>query len=149
MQWIVYINIFVWNSIDQQYVLGQLYYYGSPTVERNFDRAFRLLRAAAQQLPVAAASNNRLSGGGGRTAATPSIAAAAQAASLLGEMYWRGDAVRQDNGTALKWFHRAAENGDANGFANLGLMYLYGVVVPKVSGIHTFDTCVVCVSLLI
>jgi TPR repeat protein len=110
-----------------------LYYYGSPTVERNLDRAYRLLRAAAQQLPATPATNSKLTGARN---VLPSTSTAAQAASLLGEMYWRGDGVRQDNATALKWFHRAAENGDANGFANLGLMYLHGIVVPKVSAYY-------------
>ncbi len=66
------------------------------------------------------------------TGRSSSVHAASQAASLLGQMHWRGEGVSQDNATALKWFHRAAEHGNSAGLNSLGLMYLNGIVVPKV-----------------
>lgn len=119
------------NDVSAQFILGQLYYTGTATVPQNFERAFRFLYAAASQLPMTSSSalNEQQQQ---PKQLTQSIKISAHAAGLLGEMYWRGDGVQQDNSTALKWFHRAAEYGDPNGYLNLGLMYLYGVVVQKV-----------------
>ena len=38
-------------------------------------------------------------------------------------MYERGRGVRQDFAEAVRWFRRAAEQGNARGQNNLGAMY--------------------------
>lgn len=113
-----------------QLVLGQLYYQGTPTIPRNFEKAFKYLRAAAMQLPRAGDSKKDVADTNPQQP-QPSTQNAAMGAALLGQMYWRGDGVGQDNSTALRWFHRAAEHGNAAGLNSLGLMYQKGIVVPK------------------
>jgi len=49
----------------------------------------------------------------------------------LGNMYYSGGGVHQDNVEAAKWYHRAAWNGCANAKCVLGGMYLYGFGVSK------------------
>lgn len=47
-------------------------------------------------------------------------------------MYLEGNEyVKQDNGTAYKFFLRAAEMGNPVGQSGLGMMYLYGNGVPR------------------
>jgi TPR repeat protein len=41
-------------------------------------------------------------------------------------MYAKGQGVPQDYQAALRWFHKAAEQGDASAQNNLGLMYERG-----------------------
>jgi TPR repeat protein len=41
-------------------------------------------------------------------------------------MYDKGRGVVQDYGQAVKWYHRAAEQGDADAQIKLGLMYGLG-----------------------
>ncbi len=55
--------------------------------------------------------------------------AGAQAA--LGEMYDRGEGVRQDLIEAVKWHRRAAEQGSLDGQINLGSKYGMGEGVPQ------------------
>ena len=44
----------------------------------------------------------------------------------LGLMYAKGQGVRQDYAQAVQWYHKAAEQGDAEAQFNLGLMYAKG-----------------------
>ena len=46
-------------------------------------------------------------------------------------MYTLGDGVPPDDQAALKWFLRAAAQGDASAQNNLGLMYKKGRGVPQ------------------
>ena len=41
-------------------------------------------------------------------------------------MYDNGHGVRQDSAEALRWYHKAAEQGDAEAQYNLGAMYHNG-----------------------
>jgi hypothetical protein len=45
-------------------------------------------------------------------------------------MYTEGKGVTQDDKEAVKWFRKAAEEGDADGQYSLGLMYSVGRGVP-------------------
>ncbi len=46
-------------------------------------------------------------------------------------MYYWGRGVSQDYPEAVKWYRKAAEQGNANGQNNLGLMYYHGTGVAK------------------
>ena len=46
-------------------------------------------------------------------------------------MYDDGDGVPKNDAEALKWYRRAADQGDADAQFNLGLMYYNGEGVPK------------------
>ena len=49
----------------------------------------------------------------------------------LGVMYDNGEGVPQDYVEAMKWYHKAAEQGHAGAQFNLGLMYANGNGVPQ------------------
>ena len=49
----------------------------------------------------------------------------------LGFMYVTGEAIPQDYAEAVKWFHLAADQGQANAQCFLGLMYFEGRGVPR------------------
>ena len=49
----------------------------------------------------------------------------------LGGMYFNGWGVRQDVTDAVKWYRRAAEQGDEVSQYNLGAIYAYGQGVPQ------------------
>ncbi|WP_425537010.1 tetratricopeptide repeat protein, partial [Klebsiella pneumoniae] len=44
----------------------------------------------------------------------------------LGFAYATGEGVRQDNRTAVEWFRKAADQGDAKAQYNLGFAYANG-----------------------
>ena len=46
-------------------------------------------------------------------------------------MYAKGEGVPEDDAEAMKWFRKAAEQGDATGQYNLGVMYANGEGVPE------------------
>ena len=49
----------------------------------------------------------------------------------LGNMYYWGNGVSQDYSEAVKWYRKAAEQGDAEAQNNLGQMYRNGYGVSK------------------
>nr|NQU90431.1 SEL1-like repeat protein [Bacteroidota bacterium] len=49
----------------------------------------------------------------------------------LGEIYFRGELVKQDYKSAVTWYRKAAEQGDASGQCSLGYMYENGYGVGK------------------
>jgi TPR repeat protein len=55
----------------------------------------------------------------------------ARAQSNLGEMYYYGEGVSEDDKTAVKWYRLAAEQGYARAQNKLGLMYAKGQGVIK------------------
>ena len=55
----------------------------------------------------------------------------AEAQFNLGLMYYRGQGVRQDDKTALRWFRLAAEQGHAEAQLVLGAMYYGGYGVSQ------------------
>lgn len=48
----------------------------------------------------------------------------------LGLKYYKGQGVPKNNGKAMKWFKKAAEQGHADAQYNLGVMYDYDVEIP-------------------
>ena len=53
-------------------------------------------------------------------------AGAEVAQNVIGNMYCDGEGVKQDFKEAVKWYHKAAVQGDAAAQANLGIMYATG-----------------------
>ena len=49
----------------------------------------------------------------------------------LGVMYAAGKGVPQNHVEAMKWFRKAADQGDVKAQYYLGLMYFQGIGVPK------------------
>ncbi|RKP06995.1 hypothetical protein THASP1DRAFT_17714, partial [Thamnocephalis sphaerospora] len=105
---------------------GNLYRRGSARVARNFSYAFRYYRSVAMLVYTPNGKKRR-------TQPTDEnvIGFASRAAALLGEMYWRGEGVSQNNATALRWFLSAAEHDDPVAQNALGVMYRDGSGVPK------------------
>ena len=52
----------------------------------------------------------------------------------LGDRYFNGEGVPQDNGEALRWYRLAADQGLASAQASLGSMYRNGEGVPQDNG---------------
>jgi len=48
----------------------------------------------------------------------------------IGLMYFNGEGVTENDAEAVKWFRKAAEQGDALAQKNLGVMYVTGEGVP-------------------
>ena len=46
-------------------------------------------------------------------------------------MYDKGEGVEQDHEEAVKWYRKAADQGDADAQFNLGVMYYNGEGVPE------------------
>ena len=116
------------GDVSSQVILGQLYYFGRHRVEKNFDKAIQYFRKAAAILPQSSPSTTNGGGDGGINA---QMRAAAQAVTFLGNMFWFGHGVKQDNATAAKFFKQASEFENADAMNNLGVMYLNGVVVQR------------------
>ena len=55
----------------------------------------------------------------------------ASAQSVLGLMYDKGLGVPQDDAETVRWYRKAAEQGDATAQNNLGHMYSKGQGVPQ------------------
>ena len=93
------------KSANQQYALGEKYYYGTD-VEQNYKMAVEwYIRAANQGLKEAQCS--------------------------LGYMFSKGLGIKQDFGTAVFWYNKAAMQGYAKAQYNLGTMYFRGLGVPR------------------
>ncbi len=50
---------------------------------------------------------------------------------LLGECYEQGAGVEVDSALALKWFQRAAEQGDGEGWVRISKYHIRGTLLPK------------------
>jgi len=46
-------------------------------------------------------------------------------------MYRRGKGIKQDDAEALQWMRKAANQDDADGLNNMGVMYEFGYGVKK------------------
>ncbi|CAG8490048.1 1561_t:CDS:10 [Dentiscutata heterogama] len=92
------------GDIASQLGLGQLYYQGTKNIPQNFKLALQYLKQVTDQYwPPVTSLSEPLS------ANTKLAHAAGQAAGILGQMYWRGEGVVQNNKTALEWFIRGAK----------------------------------------
>ncbi len=87
---------------EAQYIAGGMYFRGMGT-EPNYARAFQLLHGAALK---------------GKS--TP------ESQKLLGEFFLIGHTVPQNYEEALKWYKKAANNGDREAQSELGYLYFAG-----------------------
>ncbi|CAG8577249.1 17971_t:CDS:10, partial [Gigaspora margarita] len=113
------------GDIASQLGLGQLYYQGTKNIPQNFKLALQYLTQVTDQYWSPDTSTTE------PLSQTPKLAqAAGQAAGILGQMYWRGEGVDQNNKTALEWFIRGATKARCDNPASqngLGLMHLDGL----------------------
>lgn len=86
---------------EAQYWLGRLYFYDVPGVPRDFRRAARYWREAAQ-------------------------AGHADAQYKLGGLYFAGRGVKQDDGQAVRWWLAAARQRQPEALNNLGALLANG-----------------------
>jgi SEL1 protein len=105
-----------------QYMLGQYYYTGSDTLEIDYQKAHLYFQMAAKQYPLDFKDSDSDETLSIRQAAV----AASQSAGYLGQMYWRGEGVEQDEETARKWFERGVSQDNPASYTGLGLMYMNG-----------------------
>ena len=54
----------------------------------------------------------------------------AQAQLRLGQMFWYGQGVKEDNTAAFRWFSRSAAQGNAEAQVHLANLYISGLGVP-------------------
>ncbi|CAO3656727.1 unnamed protein product [Mucor hiemalis] len=107
------------QDIDAQLMLGQVYYLGTRSVPRNFEKALHFFEIIVEKIP-----NN------GKVPAK-NTKPIGQAAGYLGLMYWRGEGVKADAKIAYQWFDIGVKFNDATSQNALGMMYLSGTIVPK------------------
>lgn len=94
------------GRVESQAAIGAMYYFGHEGVPRDFAKAAKWSRLAAEQGHAASQS-------------------------ILGRMYYDGDGLPLDYAEAAKWFRLAAEQGSAYGQYRLGMMYYHGAGVPQ------------------
>lgn len=112
------------GEVKATFSLGKMYYDGARDLPRNFRKAMKYFKAVAKRYWAK---------DGSILANHPSgiDKVAAKAAGHIGTMYLRGEGVEQNFGTAMAWFKRGLENGDALCQHQIGLMYLHGYGVPQ------------------
>jgi TPR repeat protein len=114
------------GDLNARLLLGHLYQQGSLRVAQDFRRALHYYRSVATLIYTPNGTKKRV-----QNADSTTEQAAAQAAAMLGEMYWRGEGVKQSNATALLWFKHAAEYGEPIAQNALGVMYRDGSEVKQ------------------
>lgn len=112
------------GDLKATFSLGKMHYEGARGLPRNFRRAMKYFNIVAKKYWAKDGS------------VSPSPPAgiekqAAKAAGHIGLMFLRGEGVEQSFPTALAWFRRGVENGDALCQHQMGLMYLHGYGVPQ------------------
>ena len=115
-----------------QWFIGRFFYRGSLSIPRNFRKAARYLKLAAQSVPESGAASAASAADSAEQLSKMEVQAGAEATALLGQMYLRGDGFAQNNQSALEHFRRAYKYGSSAGTFGLGLMYYHGIVVTKV-----------------
>ncbi|KAJ5089341.1 hypothetical protein N7532_008025 [Penicillium argentinense] len=112
------------GELKATFTLGKMNYEGARDLPRNFKRAMKYFKIVAKKYwakdgsisPNPPAGLDKL---------------AAKTAGYIGLIYLRGEGVEQNYGTALTWFRRGVDNGDALCQHQMGLMYLHGYGVPQ------------------
>ncbi|CAI7636480.1 unnamed protein product [Penicillium pancosmium] len=112
------------GDLKATFSLGKMHYEGARGLPRSFRRAMKYFNIVTKKYwakdgsisPNPPAGLDKL---------------AAKAAGHMGLMFLRGEGVDQSFPTALAWFRRGIENGDALCQHQMGLMYLHGYGVPQ------------------
>ncbi|KAJ3019765.1 ERAD-associated protein, partial [Thoreauomyces humboldtii] len=117
------------GDAPSQVLFGHIFYTGSFDVKQNFRRAMDFFRAAASQYPGAEAVNAE----DAPESLKATASAAAQAMHFLGQMYWRGEGVQQNNITAREWFEKGAVDKNPACLNALAIMLMEGIGGVKVT----------------
>ncbi|KAL1915474.1 uncharacterized protein VTP21DRAFT_6598 [Calcarisporiella thermophila] len=115
------------EAIRNQLIFGLIYYSGTHSIPRNYQKAYEIFSTIAkryfgERAPISDPDikpNKELS------------KLAGHAAAFLGKMYWRGEGVPQNNLTAFQWFILGAIEKNEIALNALGQMYLEGTVDAK------------------
>ena len=104
------------GELEAQIELGNMYLSGRSIVPKDYLKAAKWLRMAAEQAAAEKGDAEQR---------------VAKARFNLGCLYADGQGVVQDYAEAAKWFRMAAEQGIAEAQYNLGVMYANGEGVPR------------------
>jgi len=105
--------------------LGRIYYDGQKGLDRDFKAARRYFQTVAGQYWKRDGTTAEITDRPGLEKF------ACKAAGYLGRIFLRGEAVETNYAKSLEWFRRGITAGDAGSQNGLGLMYLYGLGVPR------------------
>ncbi|KAK9320461.1 hypothetical protein V1517DRAFT_375626 [Lipomyces orientalis] len=108
------------SDVVSQYSLARLYYEGTRSLSRNYDKALHFFKLVAKQywknettrIPGTPDSLQRYAG---------------KTAGYLGRMYLRGEGTPADHAKALQWYKLGMELGDAPSMNGYGYMHLKGL----------------------
>ena len=103
------------------YGRGQVYYQGTDGIEVDYVKARRYFQKAAR-FPLQTRKFKVID---------DKASIAGQAAGFLGQMYWRGEGVAQNNNTARQWYEKGAEVYNPACFYALGVMNEQGIAGLK------------------
>lgn len=107
------------GDASAQLVVGQVFYQGAEGVPQDYLKARKYLQMAFRQQPAVGSKPTK--------GASEKTAISGQAAAHLGQIYWRGEGVAQNNVTARKWFEKGAVVNNAVCLNALGMMYEDGI----------------------
>ncbi|ORX52063.1 HCP-like protein [Hesseltinella vesiculosa] len=119
LQYLRYLAM-VKGDVDAQLMLGDMYYYGSRNVPRDFQEALVFFKSVVERLPT-----------GGKALPESLVKSKAgevigHAAGYLGRMFMRGEGVSVSYNTAYTWFMIGAELRDSVSMNGLGMLLLKG-----------------------
>jgi TPR repeat protein len=131
-------------TAEEDFKKAETYFYGSPGIPRDFNKARKLFeRAASQGYAPALNSLGSLYQHSPRGCGVPRDYAKAhelflkaadqgdaRAQNNLGFMYQQGLGVTRDYARARQLYLQAVQQGDAAGYYNLGSLYLHALGVP-------------------
>lgn len=103
------------GNLEATYILGEMYYHGTRTVTRDFNKAGRYLQRLEEKLDALGSPSEW---------DKANIEIGAQTYSLLGRMYLRGEGFSPSNKTALTYFKKSAEHENEEGLYWLGMMLI-------------------------
>ncbi|KAJ1547289.1 ERAD-associated protein [Nowakowskiella sp. JEL0078] len=110
-----------------QFHVGQIYYYGTLGIEKNYALAAHyFLKAARTPVPLASEGKELL------PEAKKVVTAIAQSCGYVGRMSWRGEGMKQNTAAARDWFEKGAKLENPMSWNGLGMMHMDGVAgLPK------------------
>jgi len=121
------------GDVNAQNLLGRMYYEGL-SVPKNDAEAFKWFqKAAAQGDKVAKEYMAKIKGttDAGNTGVKAAAPDDAEAQYKRGGLYYSGQGVAKDYGEAMKWYHKAADQGHAGAQFMLGVLYFNGQGVTQ------------------
>ena len=130
------------GDAESQNCMGRAFYFGNLGVAKDYGRAVKWFRKAAEQNDAAAQYSLGDCYGSGQGVARDEPEAVnwyrkaaeqnyASAQNNLGFCYAIGQGVAKDEVQAVKWYRKAAEQNEASAQNNLGFCYAIGQGVAK------------------